>query len=170
MTQPLTKKTQKFPPQVLQREIERLEEERVQLKTDNRKLAQQLGQRAAKLGLDAGDLQAIQEYTEALKNRRIGMKGLDGSDPMHVIKLHEGGLIMQKDIEDKQKEVDSLRAELKEEKTNYGELYDENDKLRLGMHEILDSIKEQDGSSDVMVTSPVLEKLITVLDARDGNL
>ena len=103
------RQTDKALMQVLQRELERLEEERIQLKTDNRKLAQQLGQRAAKLGLDAGDLQAIQEYTDALKNRRAGMTGLDGSNPLSVLKLHEGGLFMQKDLEERQKEVDNLR-------------------------------------------------------------
>lgn len=152
--------------QVLHREIERLEEERIQLKTENRKLAQQLGQRAAKLGLDAGDLQAIQEYTEALKNRRIGMTGLDGSDPMHVIKMHEGGLIMQRDLEDKKTEVEELKTKLSEQKMRFKEIYDENDKLRLGMHEILESIKNQDGTSDVMVSSPVLENLLNILDSR----
>ena len=39
---------------VLQRELDRLEEERLALKTENRKLAQQCGARAAKLGLQPG--------------------------------------------------------------------------------------------------------------------
>ena len=39
---------------VLQRELDRLEEERLALKTENRKLAQQCGARAAKLGLEPG--------------------------------------------------------------------------------------------------------------------
>ena len=152
--------------QVMQREIERLEEERIQLKTDNRKLAQQLGQRAAKLGLDSNDLQAIQEYTEALKNRRLGMTGLDGGDPLHAIKMHEGSVLVQKKLDEKVLETDALSKELNSQKTKYDDLLYENDKLRIGMHEILDSIKEQDGQSDVLVSSPVLEKLLVVLDAR----
>ena len=59
--------------QVMQREIERLEEERIQLKTENRKMAVQLGHKAAQLGLDAQDLKAIQEYRDALKERRRNM-------------------------------------------------------------------------------------------------
>ena len=35
-------------------------------------MAKQLGHRAAELGLDADDLKAVQEYTEALKRRRAG--------------------------------------------------------------------------------------------------
>ena len=48
--------------QVMGREIERLEEERIQLKTDNRKMARQLGHKAADLGLNSEDLQAIENY------------------------------------------------------------------------------------------------------------
>ena len=48
--------------QVMGREIERLEEERIALKTDNRKMARQLGHKAADLGLNSEDLQAIEDY------------------------------------------------------------------------------------------------------------
>ena len=58
------------------------------------------------------------------------------------------------------------RKQLEEQKTNYKNLYDENDKLRLGMQEILESVRDQDGTSDVSVTSPVLENLLTILNAR----
>ena len=152
--------------QVLQKELERLEEERIQLKTENRKLAQQLGQRAAKLGLEAEDLHAIQEYTEALKNRRAGLSSIDGSDAVSTLKLHEGTILLQKELEVKQKEICDIKNDLNEQRNKYNELFDENDKLRLGMHEILESVKDQDGTSDVKVTSPILENLITILDAR----
>ena len=152
--------------QVMQKEIERLEEERIQLKTENRKLAQQLGQRAAKLGLNTEDLHAIQEYTEALKNRRLGVTGLDDSDPIHAIKMHESSVLMQKHLQEKTLEVNTLNKELSAVKNKYDDMFEENNKLREGMHEILDSVKEQDGKSDVIVSCPVLEQLLTILDAR----
>ena len=43
--------------QILERELDRLEEERIELKTDNRRLARQLGQKAAELALEPEDLQ-----------------------------------------------------------------------------------------------------------------
>ena len=45
--------------QILERELDRLEEERIQLKTDNRALARQLGQKAAELALEPEDLQVF---------------------------------------------------------------------------------------------------------------
>ena len=147
--------------QIMHKEIERLEEERLQLKTSNRKLAQQLGQRAAKLGLNAEDLEAIQEYTDALKNRRLG--GLDESDS---IKVHKNSVLMQKQLQEKSNEVSSVKHDLMTLQGKYDDIFEENDKLRQGMHEILDSVKDQDGKSDVVVSCPVLENLLTILDAR----
>ncbi len=42
----------------------------------------------------------------------------------------------------------------------------ENEQLRVGMHEILDSIRQQDGRSDVAVASETLERLVAIMDNR----
>ncbi|OAD55251.1 hypothetical protein WN48_05217 [Eufriesea mexicana] len=45
-------------------------------------------------------------------------------------------------------------------------IIDENEALRTGMHEILDSIRNQDGKSTVEIQSSTLERLLEALDVR----
>ena len=155
--------------QVMQREIERLEEERIQLKTENRKLARQLGHSAAQLGLDAEDLKAVQEYRDALRERRrtltISSRGGE-SEIEAVIGHHETVRQMQTDLEKGKAEIDRLQQQVVETESKIEDLMEENDSLRKGMEEILDSVREQDGKSDVTIKSPTLDKLLSILDAR----
>ena len=165
---------------VLQRELDRLEEERLALKTENRKLAQQCGARAAKLGLEpgldnaedvdddgvltdiladnlnqdknaerdsndddhvliSGDLEALQEYGEALRRRRQAMGGRQDE----VIKQHEGNVMMQKDLEAAREEVARMGKEAGKASQREEELKGEVEKLRQSMHQILESVREQ---------------------------
>ncbi|XP_077268211.1 centrosomal protein 290kDa isoform X2 [Temnothorax americanus] len=45
-------------------------------------------------------------------------------------------------------------------------LIEENEALRTGMHEIMDSIRNQDGKSEVEIQSSTLERLLEALDVR----
>lgn len=45
-------------------------------------------------------------------------------------------------------------------------LIEENEGLRKGLHEIMESIQKQDGSSNVIIESESLEKILELLDAR----
>jgi hypothetical protein len=87
----------------LERELDRLEEERIQLKSDNRALARQLGQKAAELCLEPEDLQAVREYTDALRKRRSVMTtmsgGRIGDDSDDIIERHEGLLLKEKEMQ-----------------------------------------------------------------------
>ncbi|XP_060881211.1 centrosomal protein of 290 kDa-like isoform X2 [Metopolophium dirhodum] len=49
---------------------------------------------------------------------------------------------------------------------NVKELIEENESLRKGMHEILDSVHNQDGSSVVRIECQSLERLLEAMDAR----
>ena len=59
--------------------------------------------------------------------------------------------------------LDEAAAQLEEK---LKEMTDENEALRKGMHEILDSIHGQDGVSAVQVESQSLERLLEALDVR----
>ena len=51
-------------------QIEELEEERIRLRLEMRRLAQSGGQRAFALGLEADDLQKVDDYMERLREER----------------------------------------------------------------------------------------------------
>ena len=116
--------------QVMQREIERLEEERIQLKIENRKMGRQLGHRAAELELDVDDLQAVEQYRAALKARRKGLKsvaGIDGENVTSVIERHESTVTLQRDLKKAHAEISKLENEVVEFKTKFDEMMEEND-------------------------------------------
>ena len=154
--------------QVMQREIERLEEERIQLKTENRKLARQIGGKAANLGLDADDLRAMQEYRDALRERRRNLadKDSDVSELDAIISHHETVRKMQSDLEAKNTEIENLRKAVVDAETGLEEMTEENKQLTAGLEETLDTIKESDAKSNCAIYAPTLEKLFNILDAR----
>ena len=152
--------------QVMGREIERLEEERIQLKTENRKMARQLGHKAAELGLNAEDLNSIEEYKKALKARRKGSLEGNENDHLGIIHQSQNTIRQQKDVEAKDELIANLEKEVIDYKSRYEELLEENDDLRRGMKEIHEDVKSQDGQSDVLIHCPTLEKLVEILDAR----
>ena len=59
-----------------------------------------------------------------------------------------------------------METELSELRAKLEDLMEENDGLRKGMREILDSVRNQDASSDVKIEAPEIERLLGILDAR----
>ena len=55
---------------ILRKEIDKLEDERLQLKMQLRQLSTRIGNRAVQMGLGAEDLLAIEQFTDELKKRR----------------------------------------------------------------------------------------------------
>ncbi|XP_046686509.1 centrosomal protein of 290 kDa-like [Homalodisca vitripennis] len=67
-------------------------------------------------------------------------------------------------ISEETKEMLIREAELLENKLK--DVVDENEALRKGMHEILDSVRSHDGASTVQIESACLERLLEALDSR----
>ena len=107
--------------------------------------------------------------------------------------LHqENSVLVIKELEAAREEVARVVGEKEAAAARVEELEEEVEKLRVGLHEILDSVKDQDGRSDVQVTpssstspssfhfsssssptlpllqvtSSTLESLLVILDAR----
>ncbi|XP_077268210.1 centrosomal protein 290kDa isoform X1 [Temnothorax americanus] len=58
------------------------------------------------------------------------------------------------------------KTDISEVNQNIQILIEENEALRTGMHEIMDSIRNQDGKSEVEIQSSTLERLLEALDVR----
>ena len=99
----------------------------------------------------------LNTYRQALKARRVGGKD---NDPIDIIEKNESMVSQQKDLEEKDEEIQRLLKEMLDYKTKFEELMEENDELRKGMKQILEDVKEQDGQSDVLIHCPSLEKLV----------
>ncbi|ELU00323.1 hypothetical protein CAPTEDRAFT_217708, partial [Capitella teleta] len=157
---------------VLQKEIERLEEERISLKQQMRKIAQSSGQRAVALGLNADDMQEVNSLIEQLKAKRDGQEQasvtkIKSLAEREALKLKNQQL--DKEVVKNEQKVEKLTQEVIRLKTKSTELEDENKGLEKGMREILDSLKEQSVSTDGLevIQCPTLERMLAAMDSRN---
>ncbi|XP_058789831.1 centrosomal protein cep290-like isoform X2 [Phymastichus coffea] len=90
---------------------------------------------------------------ESLKHKLSKTNGIS-SDGEHIEELSH------------RSESKKEHVELRRIKENVKWIIEENEALRQGMHEILDSIHNQDGRSMISIQSKTLENLLEALDAR----
>lgn len=92
----------------LEREVESLETERLEMKAQLRLLSLQRGERAAKLGMSAAEIEKLDSYAEQLKSG-IGAPMVDSGptagDKNKLRKLQERGDRLEKQLKDKDKEL-----------------------------------------------------------------
>ncbi|PNF43192.1 hypothetical protein B7P43_G15673 [Cryptotermes secundus] len=148
---------------VLQQQAERFEEEKLQLKLENRKLNQRLSrisQQMQSIGLQPDTGMA----SEAILMSPVE-KFSQGTEMVALVpSTADSQSLRIEEADGMQLETEKLRLHQLENKLQ--EVTTENEALRKGMHEILDSIHNQDGSSSVQVESNTLERLLEALDSR----